>query len=106
MASIKIRPIMTQVAVLRCARTHALLIVGNTHLFWNPAYHVVSLLHIHAMCCKIHRLRGELEKGGAHQGGPETVSVVICGDMNAMEDSLVHAYLTAGVIPKVNIPPS
>ncbi|KAL5269208.1 hypothetical protein ACHWQZ_G002887 [Mnemiopsis leidyi] len=89
---IGIRPVMTQIAVLRHKESEKLLIVGNTHLFWNPVYHVIALLHIHAMCTKIQGVKDVYEKQG------ERVSVVICGDMNSQIGSLVHFYLTDGTV--------
>ncbi|KAL5269210.1 hypothetical protein ACHWQZ_G002887 [Mnemiopsis leidyi] len=92
---IGIRPVMTQIAVLRHKESEKLLIVGNTHLFWNPVYHVIALLHIHAMCTKIQGVKDVYEKQG------ERVSVVICGDMNSQIGSLVHFYLTDGTVLQV-----
>ena len=92
---IGIRPVMTQIAVLRHKESRKLLIVGNTHLFWNPVYHVIALLHMHAMCTKIQSIRDVYEKQG------ESVSVVVSGDMNSQIGSLVHLYLTVGTVLQV-----
>ncbi|XP_063684105.1 2',5'-phosphodiesterase 12-like [Bolinopsis microptera] len=72
-----------------------LVIVGNTHLYWNPEYHIIALFHIHALCSKIQTVREVYQKQG------EGVSVVICGDMNSQTTSLVNAYLTDGVVSQV-----
>lgn len=92
MKDIRIRPIMSQIIVLRCIRTQTLLIVGNTHLFWDPRYHVIALLHVHALCSKIAQLRHVYQ----NEEGERRVNVVLCGDLNSQRGSLVHQYLTGG----------
>ena len=92
---IAIRSIMTQIIVVRHKGSKKLLIIGNTHLFWNPKYHIIALFHIHAMCTKIQAIREDYMRRG------ESTSVVICGDMNSQVDSLVHAYLTEGSVSQV-----
>ena len=93
---ISIRSIMSQIVVLKHKESKKLVIVGNTHLYWNPKYHIIALFHIHALCSKIQAVREVYERQG------EGVSVVICGDMNSQTTSLVHAYLTHGVISQVS----
>ncbi|XP_063683395.1 2',5'-phosphodiesterase 12-like [Bolinopsis microptera] len=92
---ISIRSIMSQIVVLKNKESKKLVIVGNTHLYWNPKYHIIALFHIHALCSKIQAVRKVYQKQG------EGVSLVICGDMNSQTTSLVHAYLTDGVVSQV-----
>eukprot|EP00116_Pleurobrachia_bachei_P002120 sb/3462382/ len=86
MADIAIRPILSQILVLKSTVTGQNLVVGNTHLFWNPEYSKVTFLHAHALCTKLQEVR---EKFG-------NARVVLCGDMNSQTTSLVHEYFTCG----------
>lgn len=95
---IAIRPVMTQLSVLKNRQTGKLLIVGNTHLFWNPTYHVIALFHIHALCTKIQSVKQWCRE----KFGEGDASVVICGDLNSGSKSFVHAYLTQGNVSEVN----
>lgn len=87
MKDIRIRPVVTQIIVLEEKSTGKIVIVGNTHLYWNPTYHIISLLHAHAMCCKIDSIRSGLGRA---------CSVLVCGDLNSQVTSHVYSYLTTG----------
>lgn len=87
MKDIRIRPVVTQIIVLEEKSTGKIVIIGNTHLYWNPTYHIISLLHVHAMCCKIDSIRSGLGRA---------CSVLVCGDLNSQVTSHVYSYLTTG----------
>ena len=98
MKNIRIRSVMSQICVLRSNTTSRVLVVGNTHLFWDPAYHVVSLLHVHALCTKIAHMCA------SQRGQGENVNVIVCGDMNSKPGSLIHQYLANGFLVKTDDP--
>lgn len=62
-------------------------VIAATHLFWNPMYEYVKL-------CQMHYIMVRSKEFLKNENEP----FILCGDLNSLPGSTVHAYLTKGVV--------
>jgi mRNA deadenylase 3'-5' endonuclease subunit Ccr4 len=84
-------------------------IIANAHLYWHPGYEYVKLSQAHYL---LHKTK---DFAAASPSGPSLSlskvlkrskpAVIICGDMNSMPNSVVHKYLTEGVVDARSVAP-
>lgn len=82
------RPNVAQIVVLQLKNETEGIIVGNTHLFWNPRFEYLRLRQSSLLLETIHRVQTEF----GH-------SFVLCGDFNTSPNDLPYQFLTQRIIP-------
>lgn len=76
-----------------------IVMICNTHLYWNANFEYVKLRQAHYLCSKAKSL---LER--AQDRGEEESHFVFCGDLNSLPGGLVHAYLSMGKVYSLGYP--
>lgn len=88
------------VALQSVVKPDVSVIVTNMHLYWNPAYEYVKLSQAHYMMKRVKAFAdARFGLDSAH------VPVIICGDTNSKPNSIVHQYLTKGVVDARQVAP-
>jgi mRNA deadenylase 3'-5' endonuclease subunit Ccr4 len=70
--------------LLKHKETGRTVLVGNTHLFWNPLYADVKLFQAALVMARLQELKTESKADGA----------VLCGDFNSLPMNDVYYYMT------------
>jgi len=78
---------------LQHVETQQCIVVANAHVYWNPEYEYVKLCQVHYVVQRAHAFCKPGE------------GVVFCGDLNSPSHSLVHEYLSRGVVNAKKVAP-
>ena len=81
---------VAQLLVLELDGYNNSIIVGNTHLYWDPSFEYVKLAQAHFLMHSIDNLKKKQKKD---------YPVVVCGDFNSKPDSRVYELIKRG-LPK------
>jgi hypothetical protein len=73
------------------------LLVCNTHLFWDPDFDDVKLSQAVYFVQRITAARDDFFRQHSPAMPPLTVPVVLCGDFNSMPAQRVHQFLADGM---------
>lgn len=81
---------IAQVMVFKVEGFNFPLLIGNTHLYWDPSSEHVKLAQAHYLMHNIDRIKSK------HKSD---FSIVLCGDFNSIPNSRVYELITKG-LPK------
>jgi len=95
MNSLTNRTTTVSVAVLKHVVHNSVVIVGNTHLYFEPNADHIRLIQTEMCRAEIERVKQRILSDNADTD----VSLIFCGDFNSTPPFGVVEYLTSGIIP-------